>query len=267
MTDSKHKWLNITVMSIALAVIGIAVTIIAVPPQQWPILLDSWVHKSVFWVVLSALISFGCGFGIRMRPHEPALGPSIISAHDFEAIFLRLVETRQYHTILIFGYTGETVTDFVKFGHLHDDRLRFRILNRNWEVERKEEDEFNKLLDSLGRRPWRKSAPIRSRTLEPWRFKSKREIRMYSERPFVKAVVLVGDNQVSSFVSFYKWDELPQDGGSPFKGAGLPMLHIPGATVIEHEFISNLVSQFECCWKRSLEPGEIESNKRGAGRG
>jgi hypothetical protein len=60
-----------------------------------------------------------------------------------------------------------------------------------------------------------------------------------------------------AFVNFYKWEEIPHDGGSQFKGADLGMIFLNASNLHERSKLEALESQFELVWKyRSHSPGQ-----------
>ncbi|MBV9766698.1 MAG: hypothetical protein JOZ48_17770 [Acidobacteriaceae bacterium] len=197
-----------------------------------------------------------------MKPERvEEIRPAAIRSADFERMFPERIDTGLYHTILIFGYTWETATDFLKFQHLHAEDLCFKVLNRNWLREAKDEKEYNILLGKLGRRLWNKSVGIKHNAQTPWLHKAERTVRYYSEHPFVKAILLIGPKHMDGFISFYRWEDPPTDGGSPYKGADLSMIYLPGQTKEELEVLSYLKSQFEHLWKTSLPANQVEKKQ------
>src|SRR5262249_39682657 len=99
-------------------------------------------------------------------------------------------------------------------------------------------------------RRWRKSETIRQAALTPWTYKARREVRYYNfAHPMIKGAILKSKNATWAFVNFYRWEELPPDGGSQFKGADMGMIFLDGSREEERDKIEALTSQFELIWK------------------
>jgi len=188
----------------------------------------------------------------------------VLSPDGFKRSFKEVIDTNKYNEVLIFGYTGEVMSDYLTFEVRSRRHVKFRILNRNWVREAEDEGQYNRDMEQFDRRRWEKAKGIKSRALEPW---SRNSLRYYSDQPFVKAALLLGPpSMIAGFLSFYRWEETPQEGGSSFKGAGLSTLFIPGETKDEQKILEYLRSQFERIWKNALTADEVEKRASPSGR-
>lgn len=262
---------KIGLVGVGLAILAIVLTILPVPPDQWPKSASSWaaflrIHRQVLWYIMAAGIGMLVGRGYssmhRQDNHSPTKFGSeaklrALAEPKVREALEELLRSGEYDTLIIFGYTCETVWDYIPFELRHNERLKIRVLVRSWMQESRDEHLYNSRVEHLGRRPWQKSEGIRHRALEPWLYKSTCSIRYYSEHPFVKAILILGPNKMSGFISFYRWEEIPEEGGSPFKGSGLSELFIPGDTADEHLILSYLRSQFEMIWHSSRPASEL----------
>jgi len=261
---------KIGLAGVALALIGIILTVIPVPPDQWPKNLSSWaaflkLHRQVLWYVIVAGLGILAGrifANTQAEPKPVRLTPvtnvtGALDEPEVRKLLQELLRSAQYDTLLVFGYTCETVWDHIPFELRHTERLRIRVLVRSWIQEAHDEALHNIKVAHLDRRPWKKADGIRHRALEPWLYKSACAIRYYSEHPFIKAILIVGPKRTSAFLSFYRWEEVPEEGGSPFKGDGLSVLYIPGETINEQRVLSYLRSQFEMIWRKSSTVEEL----------
>jgi len=245
----------IAACGIVLAIIGILATVLGLKPEEWPDKIDSWaivfkgIGSDVFdnrWkVIISLIIGLPIGYYLRR-----ARSPNVLAAAEFSRRFQELFEQNDIRTLLIFGYTYETVRDYQKYEHLYEEGLEIRVLNRCWIAEKIDEGIHNSKVEGLNIRRWRKSDTIHQAALAPWTYKARREVKYYDfTHPIIKGVVLKSKSSTWAFVNFYKWQEMPSDGGSQFKGADLGMIFLDGAISEERIKIDALVSQFELIWK------------------
>jgi len=252
---SVSKEVVITAIGIALGVLGIMIAILGISPDEWPTKIDLWTGLlkdglgELFankWKVTSALIlAFAVGFIAKRSP-----APNILSAAEFERRFHTIFEQQDIRTLLIFGYTHETVRDYQKFEHLYVDGLEIRVLNRSWIAEKIDEEVHNKKIENLKLRPWRKAETISQAARTPWTYTSRREVRYYDfSHPIIKGAILKSKKSTWAFVNFYEWQEIPAQGGSQFKGADLGMIFLDGSKLQERLKIHALESQFNLIWK------------------
>jgi len=200
-----------------------------------------------------------------------------LSSHDTKVLddeghrrrFRAALEDGHITTVKMFGYTGETsLVDLLDY----NDRYRpitVRMLLRNWLVERAEQDKHNARPDTSESRPWDKADAIKKIAVEKWPHAMRREMRFYDGNPVIKASILLKDNRpVTAFVSFFCWKEVPDNGGSPFKGVPRGVVQLDASNPNEAAILEYLDSQFELAWRcaRSREQillREIELTRSG----
>jgi hypothetical protein len=249
------KEVVITTVGIVLAILGILATVLGLKPDDWPDKIASWatIFKNFAteffdnkWKVALALI-VGLLLGYILKRRRP---PNILTAAEFAKRYQDLFENRDIRTLLIFGYTYETVRDYQKYEHFYQEGLDIRVLNRCWIAEKIDEEAHNKKIEGLNLRKWKKSETIHQAALSPWTYKARREVRYYDfSHPIIKGAILKSKKCTWAFVNFYKWQELPLDGGSQFKGADLGMMFLDGSNLEERMKIEALESQFELIWR------------------
>jgi len=183
-----------------------------------------------------------------------------ISAEEFEERFDRTIALDFIRVIKVFGYTQETMSDYLRFDH-RKRPIEMRVLNRSWRAEREDENAYNKINQKMGLRPWHKSDAIRaSSKRQPPPGALRRIVRYYQWPPTIKAILLCTDTTVhEGFISFYECQEPPPDGGSPFKGADRSMIHLVSATREAADVLHYLETQFEYMWKSSDSAEGVES--------
>lgn len=260
---------------VILGVVGSVASIIAAwASREVREMLKSWKDHVLSFVSTPLVVSllvfvFGIWLGYLISRHKGRsrlAKPSIaITSNQFSELFKQAIESKDYTSIKVFGYTGETVSDYFKYDHKYLGNMELRILNRSWIAEKANEELHNQRVSSLIPRKWDKARGIKNRSQEPWPFPIKRTVKYYSTPPFVKAIVLKGPKRQEAFVTFYDWKEVPSDGGSQFKGASLSMIHIPGQSSEEQKVISYLESQFDYYWNhRSNSSDEVLTEEKEA---
>lgn len=250
-----EKEVALAILGIVLAIVGILATILGLKPDEWPEKIELWTHLLQVFVAESiankwkllifALATFALGFSVRRKR-----SPNVLSAAEFTERYQNLFAKNDIRTLLVFGYTYETVRDYQKYEHLYEDGLEIRVLNRCWIAERADEETHNKKIEGLNIRRWKKSETIRQMAQTPWTYKARRQVRYYNfSHPLIKGVILRSKHTSWAFVNFYKWEEVPSNGGSQFKGADMGMIFLDGSQPEEQSKIDALASQFELIWK------------------
>ncbi len=173
--------------------------------------------------------------------------------------FRESIEKGDISLIKVFGYTGEVVlNNLMRYEDRYRGGVELRLLHRNWVREREDEQRHNAMPSASRSRPWRKSEQIRQAAVAPWDHALAREIRYYEHPPVIRGVVLCGaGDRREAFVTFLNWTPTPEAGGSPHKGAGLSMLHVPGETDGQRNVIRYLESQFDREWAAALTRDEM----------
>jgi F0F1-type ATP synthase membrane subunit c/vacuolar-type H+-ATPase subunit K len=241
--------------------VGLLLAVLAVSPGGWGNSLDSWIHVigdvGIYIVVGVACLTAGVAVGVFF--HRTTKG-SGVSAEGFEAEFHRLIFSEAVRVVKVFGYTQETMSDYLRFDH-RKRAVTMRVLNRSWLAEKADELDYNHAHAAQGARPWRKSRAIRAgaKRLAP-SGPLTREIRYYDGPPIIKAIIFCsGSSPLEAFVSFYRWEPLPYDGGSPYKGADLSMLHLRSADDHEAAVMSYLESQFDREWELAKSAEKLQA--------
>jgi len=251
---------SVRVTAIIVGSLAIISRLISLSPDDLQNYASAWwslISGYVSWTNLLLLaVGFLLGYIVfRITGNRSAIAgdvskmPAAITSSQFAEMFKQAIESKDYTSIKVFGYTGETVSDYFKYDHKYLGNMELRILNRSWIAEKADEELHNQRVSSLTPRKWDKAGGIKNRSQEPWPFPIKRTVKYYSTPPFVKAIVFKGPKRQEAFVTFYDWKELPSDGGSQFKGASLSMIHIPGESSEGQKVISYLDSQFDYYWK------------------
>ncbi|MBI3699113.1 MAG: hypothetical protein HY242_01530 [Afipia sp.] len=246
----------VAALGILLGVVGISATVLGLKPDEWPDKIDSWLIAFQNFFVSEALnhkwkITFAFAVGI-LTGYIFKRGPpnNILTAVEFAHKYQELFANQDIRSLLIFGYTYETVRDYQKYEHFYQDGLDIKVLNRCWIAEKIDEESHNKKIEGLDLRKWRKSETIHQAALSPWTYKARREVRYYDfSHPIIKGVILKSKKTTWAFVNFYEWKEVPPEGGSQFKGADLGMIFLDGSISQERSKIHALESQFELVWK------------------
>lgn len=234
-----------------LAAIGLFLSITSTNPGSLRANIDEYLDplggsRSVGLVLLGVVAGAGLGY---LMARGGARRTNVLTDAEYRAEFRELVSGGEIVEVSIFGYTGETVlADLLAY----EDRyrsLRVRMLHRNWLMEESDEKRHNDRRETSKSRPWKKSAAIRRTATEPWEHTMRREIRYYDGPPQIKGVVLSdGRGPLVAFLSFFKWDATPSEGGSPFKGIPKGIVKLSREEPGEAEVITYAVSQFELMW-------------------
>ena len=239
-------------VGIVLAVVGLFVAVLAVNPKDWRHNIGTWTSDTAHhWlVILLCLGSFCLGGAVwrKVFPSGSDASAEVIGAEAFEERFSKSMALDVVRVIKVFGYTQETMSDYLRFDH-RKRPIEMRVLNRSWLAEEVDEATYNAANAKQGLRMWNKSQAIRSnatRQLPPGALR--RVIRYYDRPPCIKAILLCGDTILEGFVSFYEWQNPPSDGGSPFKGADLSMIHLRQDSQEAADVLHYLDSQFELAW-------------------
>lgn len=239
-----------------LSILGIITTIIIVSPndiyknaKDWEYILISKELIFLYSGIILGVLSYYLYtlFNQNSVYHKKIF----ITAEEFEKLFYDLLESEVFTEIKIFGYTGETVTDYFKYSHRYKKSMKLKILNRHWLSEKNDEELHNERLKDTDIRPWDKSRAIKHLAERPINFELQVETRYYNIHPLVKAIILINEKRTVAFFSFYYWDEMPKLGGSQFKGSALPMLFIEGIGDSDKQILINLETQFDYLWKIS----------------
>jgi hypothetical protein len=241
-----------------LAIIGIIITLLAVSPDALSENWNKWIKipaiQTGLIFILGCLVSVVIFLLYIQKREKQRLSENelFISSDKLDFEFTKLIESGKYNQVLIFGYTGETVFDYIKYSTRYMDTLNIRVLNRDWDCELKDQTIHNSVIDSMKIRHWDKSKSIKHSAKIPWTFAAKRFVKYYKTQPSIKAIILIGQQDYACFISFYHWIKIPITGGSPFKGRSLSMLHLTsGMSKDANNFIEYLISQFEYQWEIS----------------
>lgn len=251
-----------------LALAGVLVAVMAVPPEAWSASLQGWarVIREIGPYVLAALAGIVLG-GLLVRPHKQRDGVRGIASDDYCKEFRRCLASREFTVIKIFGYTGEVViNDLLQYADRYDRTVEVRMLHRNWAIEAKDELSHNRRPEVAGRRPWQKAESIRALGSTPWKHSLRRYILYYSHQPILKGSIFVasGSEHRVAFFGFLYWDPLPEDGGSQFKSVPGGMLAVDSNNgPFSRDVIRRIESQFEYEWRHGKRAEEIEAQPGG----
>lgn len=233
--------------------------VLALTPSQWGDSLKEWFDAlSDAWriVVPFALGTFA-GFGLHayVRISSEADGLELLNADDYEPKFRERLAAREFSQVKVFGYTGEVfLNDLIEYDDRYNGNLELRILNRSWTSEALEEERHNAALDP-GTRPWKKADAIRrlGETNEnEWSHSLRRTFKYYDHSPCIKGLILcAAGGERELFLTFHRWSEKPENGGSPHKGKGMSVLYVCGNNAVQRDFIALVESQFDREWSES----------------
>jgi len=244
---------------IVLALIGLVIAVLAVNPHDWRHNLASWTSDAVsHWVlILVCVASFFLGIVVShtvIRSSSTASEAEVIGPETFEDRFNRSITHNAVRVVKVFGYTQETMSDYLRFDH-RKRPIEMRVLNRNWLREQEDERNYNAINSGRGLRGWHKALAIqRNAKRQPPPGALRRLVRYYDGPPSIKAILLCGDTVLEGFISFYEWQDPPPDGGSPFKGADRSMIHLRSEIREAADILRYLESQFEFAWQSASSP-------------
>jgi hypothetical protein len=259
------------IFAVVLAIVGVAATIVAVPPDTWKANLASWRQSSVDFLIgswpwlfaaLTGIVGVMAGRYLIPVRRQPRNSLEIASESDFARRVKAMSLDVKVTKIDVLAYTGETFPDVISYEQKNDPDLRIRFLTRNWEQERLDEEAYNARLNNDAIRRWKKSATIESSARSEWTLSSDVERRFYSDlHPILKFIsVRFSDQSTLAFVSFYQWIEYPPNGGSPFKGANRSGFILGSSEKAHKDLMSYLQSQYEFIWNFRTTASEGVSN-------
>ena len=258
-------------LKVLVGAFGFFVAVVALTPQQWSEQLSQWrgAIGSTGLMILCLIGGAALGavghrlYSLYFAPghtDNQDAGVRLISAAEYEAEVRSLIESEHYRVIKIFGYTGETVlADLFRFDDRYRGNLEIRFLHRNWVIEADDEARHNASHPDV--RPWKKSDAIRALAAEDWEHPLRRQFRYYGRQPFVKGMILCkprGQGRIA-YVSFFRWVENPDEGGSVFKGTGMSLMALADDSDLGKNFIDNLDSQFEYEWSQGAKLAEVQA--------
>src|SRR4030066_316093 len=169
-------------------------------------------------------------------------------------------QQRKFDRLLYFAYTNELLYDFLAYDL---EGLEVKIIARNWVVEHRDEESFNKILLQKGseidikQRQWFKSDVIKVRAKEIFEKAIKMgmpiDMRFYDMPPLFNGAVLESHSDSSAaFAGIIKWEEFPEGGGSPYKLEEWPAMVLDGRDRIHAHLLQYLSSRFWESWNRGL---------------
>ena len=169
--------------------------------------------------------------------------------------------------IRIFSYTGETLDDYLGWHDVRDrdKEAEIQLLCRNWNIERKDQDEHNRNNEGVvsgKKKKWNKAKMIKTKAEEfKEKFASTRikfDQRFYDTPPFYKGYIF---NDKELYVGEYEWLKDPPTGGSQYKGSGSPLTYYSDDTELGKNKIMIVLSRFEHLWKNGKTYGEVEAEE------
>lgn len=228
---------QIMVGGLIVAILGLLLAIIAKPPCQWWNILKDWGLKNS---------RKKC---VELLPYD---------AEHFTSYFREII-SKNPQEIRIFGYTSETLSDYIRY----DDRYKnitIKILLRNWIKEKEDEENYNSTIGKGSSRPWKKWENLKIKATE-WnhagdsKVNYKIELKFYDEVPIFKGIIVIYQNkEIEVFLGLYQWILLPPEGGSQFKGDKGAVVHLYSKSndELERKLVLRTVSQFDRMWNNGI---------------
>lgn len=182
------------------------------------------------------------------------------TAEEFRIIFRKMVDAK-VHELCIFGYTSETLTDFIQYKDRYEN-FTLKILLRDWNVEWDEEKKYNS--NHTGNRPWDKMKHLKIKAQE-WNEASSGELnyrvilRFYKEAPVFKGIIAKFKDHEDVYLGLYKWEAVPQNGGSQYKGdnGAVVFLKSNSENPLEQILCERTISQFNRLWDNGKRYEEV----------
>jgi len=252
-----------------ITIITILLALLAIPPSTWTTNISDWsdaITRFLFsyWPYISSLVFLIIGFVLGRKVFPSATNQeSLIGKVSLEDQFSNLVaeaaSTGNISNIKAMGYTNETFADVIKYNMKNSDGLKFQFLVRNWAQEKEDELAYNAKLGASQKRRWKKWETIKRGVESVWTQTAIREIRLYNEfHPMLKMIIVKFSSHTLAFFSLYEWVESPENGGSPFKGAGRSGFIVDSRNSDEAIFLRYAESQFSYIWQyRSCNVTEV----------
>ena len=167
--------------------------------------------------------------------------------------------------IRVFAYTAETLGDYLEWHDVRymDKEVEIQLLCRNWNVERKDQEEYNKKnrqVISGEKRPWYKADVIKAIAYQfKGKFagtKVKLNQRFYDFPPFYEGYIF---DDKEAYIGEYEWLKDPPEGGSQYKRYGGPLTYYSDETELGKKRIRVIISRFEHLWENSKTCNQVET--------
>jgi hypothetical protein len=186
------------------------------------------------------------------------------NSDDFHHIFRKMMK-ENISELCIFGYTSETLSDYINYQDRYEN-FTLRLLLRDWNVEREDEETYNASL-APGIRKWLKWENLKLEA-HKWskasdnNFNYNIELRFYTEKPTFKGIIVkFKDSHVEVYLGLYEYVEHP-NGGSQYKGDKGSVVHLSSkSNDLERILLERTTSQFNRIWKDGKTITDVESDE------
>ncbi len=267
----KRRWKEIAISGTMLAVIGFTISLLASPPEQWKTSIEGW-KKAVGpagGYVLILIAGLLVGFWARTFLKPVDRGVQLLDDKEYRDQFRKCLAEGKFTLVKVFGYTGEVVmTDLIEYNDRYKGDLEVRLLQRDWLIEKHDEEMHNQRPENHELRKWDKSRAIRAMAHQEWPHSMKRIIRYYSHQPILRGAMLSAQDSEESvaFIGLIRWEPAPTRGGSVFKSVPGHVLMVPSSLGrAAKDIIDRLNTQFEYDWRHGSTAAEVTARETGAG--